>query len=43
MARVTGIGGIFFRASDPEALVGWYARHPGITPPGPGRWEPPVA
>ena len=27
MARVTGIGGIFFKARDPEALRGWYARH----------------
>jgi glyoxylase I family protein len=32
MARVTGIGGLFFRADDPEALAGWYARHMGIPP-----------
>jgi len=25
--RVTGIGGVFFRARDPEALVAWYAEH----------------
>jgi predicted enzyme related to lactoylglutathione lyase len=28
--RVTGIGGIFFRAKDPTALQAWYARHLGI-------------
>ena len=28
--RVTGIGGVFFRASDPEALAAWYADHFGI-------------
>jgi predicted enzyme related to lactoylglutathione lyase len=27
MARVTGIGGIFFKARDPEALREWYRRH----------------
>jgi predicted enzyme related to lactoylglutathione lyase len=30
MARVTGIGGIFLRASDPKALSDWYAQHLGI-------------
>jgi predicted enzyme related to lactoylglutathione lyase len=30
MKRVTGIGGIFFRAKDPVALRAWYARHLGI-------------
>lgn len=30
MARVTGIGGIFFRARDPEALGDWYRTHLGI-------------
>ena len=25
MERVTGIGGFFFRAADPEALGQWYA------------------
>jgi len=29
-ARVTGIGGIFFKAKDPKALVRWYERHLGI-------------
>ncbi len=28
--RVTGIGGIFFKAEDPEALARWYRRHLGI-------------
>jgi predicted enzyme related to lactoylglutathione lyase len=28
--RVLGIGGVFFRARDPEALRGWYAQHLGI-------------
>jgi glyoxylase I family protein len=39
MAPVTGIGGLFFRASDPVALADWYARHLGITPPGPDMWH----
>ena len=30
MARVTGIGGIFLRASDPASLSQWYAKHLGI-------------
>lgn len=30
MARVTGIGGFFFRARDPDALNRWYATHFGI-------------
>lgn len=30
MTRVTGIGGIFFKARDPEALRAWYQRHLGI-------------
>ncbi len=30
MARVTGIGGIFFRGRDPKALAAWYAQHLGI-------------
>jgi predicted enzyme related to lactoylglutathione lyase len=31
MERVTGIGGLFFRARDPEALSKWYEKHLGIT------------
>lgn len=30
MARVTGIGGFFFRAREPEALNRWYAEHFGV-------------
>ena len=30
MSRVTGIGGIFFNASDPVALRAWYQQHLGI-------------
>ena len=30
MERVTGVGGVFFRARDPEELVAWYARHLGV-------------
>lgn len=30
MKRVTGIGGIFFKAKDPEALAEWYRKHLGM-------------
>ena len=30
MERVTGIGGIFFRSTDPEALAAWYEQHLGV-------------
>ena len=32
MARVTGIGGLFFRSKDPAALTQWYETHllPGV-------------
>lgn len=30
MRRVTGIGGIFFKAKDDAALRAWYKRHLGI-------------
>lgn len=30
IARVTGIGGVFFRARDPQALGAWYQRHLGV-------------
>lgn len=30
MARVTGIGGIFFKAENPDELYAWYERHLGI-------------
>ena len=31
MERVTGIGGYFFRAKDPTALMSWYTENLGIT------------
>lgn len=31
--RVTGIGGVFFRAAAPAALQQWYAEHLGVEPP----------
>ena len=31
MAKVTGVGGIFFKARDPKALADWYAKHLGLT------------
>ena len=30
MATVTGIGGVFFRATDPAAMAAWYFTHLGI-------------
>lgn len=33
MEKVAGIGGLFFRAKDPEKLAAWYARHLGVTSP----------
>jgi predicted enzyme related to lactoylglutathione lyase len=32
MEKVLGIGGVFFRAKDPDALTKWYAQHLGISP-----------
>lgn len=32
MEKVTGIGGLFFRSRDPEALGRWYRDHLGVTP-----------
>jgi catechol 2,3-dioxygenase-like lactoylglutathione lyase family enzyme len=29
-ARVTGIGGIFFKAKDPKAMYAWYEKHLGL-------------
>lgn len=31
MEKVTGIGGMFFRANDPATLRRWYEEHLGIT------------
>ena len=30
MARVTGVGGVFFKARDPESLTNWYQQHLGL-------------
>ena len=30
MKKVTGIGGIFFKCKDPEALKAWYKTHLGL-------------
>ncbi len=30
MERVTGIGGIFFKARDPKQMMDWYRKHLGI-------------
>jgi predicted enzyme related to lactoylglutathione lyase len=35
MERVMGIGAMFFRARDPEALMQWYEEHLGFTEEGP--------
>lgn len=32
MHKVHGIGGVFFRARDPQALGEWYQRHLGVDP-----------
>jgi len=32
MARVTGIGGVFFKARDRAALIAWYKEHLGLDP-----------
>jgi predicted enzyme related to lactoylglutathione lyase len=37
---VTGIGGFFFRARDPEALAKWYATHLGVGAGDYGVWQP---
>jgi hypothetical protein len=38
MKRVTGIGGIFFKAKDPAALVSWWpAEMPALWPATGGR------
>ncbi len=30
MGHITGIGGIFFKAEDPEKLGAWYKKHLGL-------------
>lgn len=36
---VTGIGGFFFRARDPEALRAWYVQHLGVGSVPYGAWD----
>jgi predicted enzyme related to lactoylglutathione lyase len=36
MAKVLGVGGIFFRSGDPEGLIRWYHDHLGILAEHPG-------
>jgi len=30
MGKVTGVGGVFFKATDPKVLQAWYAQHLGV-------------
>ena len=39
MEKVTGIGGLFFRAHDPKALGLWYQQHLGISGFGDSAWQ----
>jgi predicted enzyme related to lactoylglutathione lyase len=40
MERVAGIGGVFFRSSDPVALAHWYRDHLGVDAmDGPTVWQ----
>ena len=32
MQKVTGLGGVFFRANDPQKLAKWYQDHLGVNP-----------
>ena len=41
MEKVTGIGGLFFRARDPKALGSWYQQHLGVSLT-PSSYEEPV-
>ena len=40
MEKVLGIGGLFFRSRDPEALAAWYHTHLGV-PPIPANYDDP--
>jgi len=35
---VEGIGGLFFRSRDPQALAAWYGTHLGVGAAGDGDW-----
>ena len=41
MERVTGIGGVFLRSTDPDRLGRWYAEHLGVDLP-PATYDEPV-
>jgi predicted enzyme related to lactoylglutathione lyase len=30
MKKITGVGGVFFKARDPKGLMEWYTRHLGL-------------
>jgi predicted enzyme related to lactoylglutathione lyase len=36
MEKVLGIGGVFFKARDPEGLLAWYREHLGVPVDAPG-------
>lgn len=36
---VTGIGGVFFRADQPDMLTEWYRTHLGVAPDGFRPWR----
>jgi glyoxylase I family protein len=38
MVGITGIGGVFFRAKEPDSLAAWYAQHLGIGLTEAGPW-----
>lgn len=38
MAKVTGIGGIFFKTQDPDSTRDWYRPHLGIETDEYGAW-----
>jgi len=39
LVRVTGIGGMFFKADDPTKLMAWYRKHLGIESDAYGGWS----
>ncbi|MGI9370203.1 MAG: VOC family protein [Ruegeria sp.] len=39
MEKVNGIGGVFFRARDPDALAQWYETHLGVNRIDPVPWK----
>ncbi len=39
MEKVNGIGGVFFRARDPQALTEWYEKHLGVNHFDPVPWK----